>query len=261
MQDDEVWKDIPEYNGRYQASTLGRVRSTDKVVLKSNGISELYKGKILRTFTTTGGYLYVTIAKEQNKFCPVRLHRIIAKTFIPNPHNYSQINHINEDKTDNRVENLEWCTGKYNMNYGHRADKFSSSMKNNLALSKEVNQYDLRGNYLRSFPSSAEAARFLNLSNVAACRIGQCCRHLFKKGNSAYGYLWEFSTDDNKNRNIPKLQVGIPIYQYTLDNVFIKKWDNIKTAARELGLWESNIARACKYSRTCGGFKWSKSVI
>lgn len=261
MQNNETWRDIPEYNGRYQASNSGRVRSTDKVVLKSNGTSELYKGKILKPFASTGGYLYVTIAKEQNKFYPVRLHRIIAKTFIPNPYGFSQINHINEDKTDNRVENLEWCTGKYNMNYGHRIDKFSSSMRNNPSLSKEVNQYDLDGNYLRSFLSAAKAARSLNLNNIAAGRIGQCCRHLFKKGNSAYGYLWEFSTNDNKGRNIPKLQIGIPIYQYTLDNRFIKKWDNIKTAAQTLGLCEGNIIRACKYNRTCGGYRWSKSII
>lgn len=261
MQTEEIWKDIPGYNGRYQASNLGRIRSTDRTVLKNNGVLGPYKGKILRLFEGTGGYMYVAIAKEQNKFQARRLHRVIAETFIPNPLNLPQINHINEDKKDNRAENLEWCTGKYNTNYGHRAEKFAISMRNNISLSKEVNQYDLEGNYIRSFPSAAEAARFLNLNDVAAGRIGQCCRHLFKKGNSAYGHLWEFATAENKGISIEKLQIGVPIYQYSLDNCFIKKWDNIRTAARTLNLSESNINRAYKYQKTCGGFKWSKTLL
>lgn len=262
MQMNEIWKDIPGYAGRYQASTLGRIRSTDKNVIKRSGVSGFYKGKILKSFMSTGGYLYITIAEEPGKFRPRRLHRVIAETFIPNPLNLPQINHINEDKTDNRAENLEWCTGSYNSNYGHRAEKFALSMQNKPSLSKEVNQYDLKGNYLNSFPSAAEAARFLNLNDkTAACRIGQCCRHLFKTGNSAYGYLWEFSTDNNKGFAIPKLQIGIPVYQYSLDDCFIKEWENARTAAKTLNVSEANISRACKYGKTCGGFKWSKILL
>lgn len=262
MQTEEVWKDIPGYSGRYQASNLGRVRSTNKEVTKSNGVVSFYKGKILKTFVGTGGYLYIVIAKKPNKFCTRRLHRVIAETFIPNPLNLPQINHINEDKADNRACNLEWCTGSYNTNYGHRAEKFALSMRNNPTLSKEVNQYDLEGNYLRSFPSAAEAARYLNLDGkTAGCRIGQCCRHLFSRGNSAYGFLWEFTTPDNKGIPIGKVQIGIPVYQYSLDNCLIKRWDNIRTAAQTLKLSEGNIIRACKYNRTCGGFKWNKSLF
>ena len=181
---EEIWKDIPGYNGRYQASTLGRIRSTDRVILKSNGSSESFKGKVLKMARGTGGYLYARIAKSLNDFHQKRVHRLIAETFIPNPLNLPQINHINEDKADNRVENLEWCTAQYNANYGSRASKFATSMMNNPTLSKEVNQYNLDGEYLRSFPSAAEAARFFNRNgNIegTACRIGQCCRHLFKK--------------------------------------------------------------------------------
>lgn len=259
---EEIWKDIPGYNGRYQASNLGRIRSVDRLVLKSNKSSEFFKGKILKPFVSTGGYLYVTISKDTNNFCPKRVHRIVAITFIPNPLNLPQINHINEDKTDNRVENLEWCTEKYNSNYGHRVEKFSSSNRNNPSLSKEVNQYDLDGNYLQSFPSAAEAARSINLNiRIAGNRIAQCCRGFYKKGNSAYGFLWKFSSERDKGIPIKKLQIGNPVYQYSLDNILIKKWDNASTAAAELNLSNANISRACKYGRTCGGFKWSKTLL
>lgn len=257
---EEVWKDIPGYNGRYQASTFGRIRSVDRIVQKSNGVSGYYQGKVLAT-SSVRGYLYVNIAKAINDFHPKRVHRLIAETFIPNPDNLPQINHINENKADNRVANLEWCTGKYNSNYGHRIEKFSASMQNNLSHSKEVNQYDLEGNYLNSFPSASEAARILGLSSTAATRIGQCCRHLYSKGNSAYGFLWKFATPENKGIPIEGLQVGIPVYQYSLNNCLIKKWDNIKTAAQSLKIDGTNINRACKYNRTCGGFKWSKALL
>ena len=262
MQTEEIWKDIPEYNGRYQASTLGRIRSVDRTILKSNKSSEFYKGKVLKPFVSTGGYLYVTIAEKENNFCPKRVHRLIAKTFIPNPHNLPQINHINENKADNRAENLEWCTASYNMRYGSRREKFVVSNKNNSILCREVNQYDLEGNYLRSFPSAAEAARFLDGNNVTACRIGQCCRHIFKVGNSAYGYLWEFSSNHAKGKPINKhKKKGFPINQYTLEGKFIKRWDTTTEAAQTLKLDGSNICRAITYNKTCGGFRWSKASI
>lgn len=259
---EEFWRDIPGYNGRYQASNLGNIRSVDKVVDKSNGTSEFYKGKLLKTFVSTGGYLYVTIAKEPNKFCPKRVHRLIAQTFIPNPLRLPQVNHKNENKIDNRVENLEWCTGEYNANYGHRNEKCSFSRRNNPRLSKEVNQYDFNGNYLRSFPSAAEAARFLNLNaNTAACRIGQCCRHLHKHGNFGYGYLWEFAINKVKGESIEPSKIERFVYQYSLDNRFIKKWESIKAAATVLNLNIGNICRACTKHTTCGGFKWSKAPL
>ena len=259
---EEIWKDIPGNDGRYQASNLGRIRSTDKTVTQLNGITKTIKGKILKQFSIPSGYLYVTIAKEVGKFSPHRTHRLIAQTFIPNPLNLPQINHKNENKADNRVENLEWCTVEYNTYYGHRIEKYSQANINNPALSKEINQYSLDGKYLRSFPSIAEAVRFLNKDKASASRIGQCCAHLYKLCNSAYGYLWEFATADNKGKDIePLRQRGFPIYQYSLDGRFIKKWENAKTAAKTLNLSSGNLHRAYMQQKNCGGFKWSKTPL
>ena len=262
MQTEEIWKDIPGYNGRYQASNLGRIRSTGKTVVQKNGVTKSIRGKILHQFMAPSGYLYVTVSAEVGKFCPKRAHRLIAQTFIPNPDNLPQINHKNANKADNRIENLEWCTVEYNTYYGHRIEKYSRANINNPTLSKGVSQYSLDGKYLRSFPSIAEAVRFLNKDKASASRIGQCCRHLYKLCNSAYGYLWEFTTAENEGKNIkPLQQKGFPIYQYSLDGQFIKKWENAKTAAKTLNLSSGNLCKAYTQQKNCGGFKWSTTPL
>lgn len=245
----EEWKEIPDYNGRYFASTFGRIKSV--------------KGNILKPFIGTGGYMYVAVSKNPNQFKSKRLHRLIAITFIPNPNNYSQINHIDENKLNNCVNNLEWCTGSYNMNYGHRKEKFFNSNKNCKSLSKEVCQYSLEGKFIRIFPSAKEASRFLNRPNckTTATRICNCCKQIYKTGNSCYGYLWRFRTDFYQD-DIPKLtKKGISIIQYDLNGNYIKTWDTIMDAVNGLNLHRKsigNITRSAKSKgeRTAFGYKW-----
>lgn len=112
----EIWKDVEDYKGLYQVSNLGRVRSVDRVVVYSDGIPHLHKSRILK-FYEVRGYSYVTLSKD-NKSSHYRVHRLVAEAFVPNINNLSEINHINEDKSDNRASNLEWCDSWYNMHYG-----------------------------------------------------------------------------------------------------------------------------------------------
>ena len=105
----EVWKDIPMYTGIYEVSTLGRVRS--KVT-----------NEFAKPFRNDKGYMIVKIylnGQVKNE----RVHRLVALTFISNPHNYPQVNHIDYDRTNNRVDNLEWCTGEQNIR--HSIDHFN----------------------------------------------------------------------------------------------------------------------------------------
>lgn len=111
----EVWKDIPDYEGIYQASTLGRIKSLEKTLKSRFGFRKM-KGKILKVNEKPNGYCYVILQDNLNTKT-FRLHKLIALTFIPNPENKPQLNHINGIKTDNSVDNLEWCTAKENTNH------------------------------------------------------------------------------------------------------------------------------------------------
>ena len=118
----EFWKDICEYEGYYQASNFGRIRSIDRFVSQKNEKGELYsrlmKGKIIQPRKQNGGYLIVWLCKN-GKSKALTVHRIIANTFIPNVNCYSDVNHRNGNKEDNRINNLEWCTRSENIRHAY----------------------------------------------------------------------------------------------------------------------------------------------
>ena len=117
----EEWKDIEGYEGLYQVSNKGRIKSLN---YRRTGKEGMLKGK-----PDKNGYLIVFLYKKGEKPKPFLIHRLVAIMFLHNPNNYLEVNHIDEDKTNNNVENLEWCTRKYNMNYGTRNERASISRK------------------------------------------------------------------------------------------------------------------------------------
>ena len=107
----EKWLPVPDYEGKYWISNLGRLKNNKQ---------------IMKPMVATNGYLIACLWKnnKQKKFV---IHRLVANVFIDNPNNYKEVNHLDEDKTNNRVDNLEWCSHKYNMNYGKVREKISKS--------------------------------------------------------------------------------------------------------------------------------------
>lgn len=137
--------------------------------------------QILKTAITKKGYVLVCLSTRY-----MLVHRLVAMAFIPNPNNYPIINHKDENKQNNNVENLEWCTYKYNRNYGHANEKLSA-LNTNGVLSKPVLQYDRNGNFIKEWQSMKEVQRVLGLHTGS---ISLCCRGS-KKYSHVGGFLWK----------------------------------------------------------------------
>lgn len=182
---EEIWRDIEGYYGYYQVSNFGNVRSLDRYLV-FNGTISLRKGKVLTQHTEKKGYKVVTLSKD-NKQKVYKVHRLVAEAFIQNPDNLPQVNHKDEDKTNNCVYNLEFCTQKYNLNYGTRTERMIQS-RNGTTKPKSVLQFTKNGEFIKEYPSTCEASRQtgINQSNISAC----CRGH--KRYRHAGGFIWKF---------------------------------------------------------------------
>lgn len=128
---EEIWKDIVGYEGFYQVSNLGRVKSLDRYIEITNKRGTLYrrpiKGRLLSLNNADGDYISVALTKDSIGIF-YSVHRLVAQAFIPNPDNLPQVNHKDENPSNNYADNLEWCTAKYNSNYGTRCEKLSKTL-------------------------------------------------------------------------------------------------------------------------------------
>lgn len=124
----EIWKPIKGYEGLYEVSNFGRVRSLDHIV-KSKGGTRMVKGRIIQSRSKTNGYMRVNLWKDNvaNTFL---VHRLVAEAFLDNPNNYTEVNHKDENKQNNKDSNLEWCTHQYNMVYGTIRERIKLFYKN-----------------------------------------------------------------------------------------------------------------------------------
>lgn len=182
----EVWKDIKGYEGFYQVSNMGRVKALEREVLYSNGRRHKYGERFLSTFTNHKGYVTVCLCK--NGVCTAkRLHQVVIGAFYERPYGLNSINHKDENKQNNRLDNLEYCTSKYNSNYGTRAERYKEKVTNDPRRSKRVIQTNLDGDFIREFPSLREIEREFGYEPV---HIRDVCNG---KQKTSYGFKWKWA--------------------------------------------------------------------
>lgn len=162
----EIWKAVPGYETRYEVSSKGRVRS-----FVARGMSKC-EPKILTLLRFPSGYDFVNLHKDGVQRT-VKVSRLVATAFIPNPDNLPFVNHKDENKGNNAVENLEWCTAAYNANYGTRNERLSKTMLNAADRSTRVCQYTLDNILVAVYPSLMEATR---ATGVDRRGIESCCK-------------------------------------------------------------------------------------
>ena len=175
----ENWKDIKGYEGLYQVSDHGDVRSVDRVTTGNR--NRRIKGKVLKKTKSTTGYFKVELCKD-GRAISTKVHRIVAKAFIRNPYGKPHINHIDNNPLNNMVENLEWCTRSYNLQYNGRAKRVG------IVQGKAVEQWTLDGNLVKTFETirQAEAETGIRRQSISgSCRQKYGCK-------TAGGYRWKY---------------------------------------------------------------------
>lgn len=220
----ENWRDIEGYEGYYQVSDMGRVKSLDRTLVDVTGRTFFKKGEILKLRTNRGGYMEVMLSRKGKQKCFL-VHRLVAEAFIPNPQNKPCVDHINTNRTDNNVTNLKWCTTKENCNneiskthyrdsqLGKKNTMYGRCGKDN-PNSIRVIQYKEDGSYVRIWNSTAETSK--EGFNVA--HVGGCCR---KERNSMGGYKWRYYEDSKKEFSISKDHKSIILVGCGASNVFL----------------------------------------
>jgi len=160
----EIWKDIPDYEGLYQVSSQGRIRNNKK---------------IRKLTLRKDGYLHIPLSKNGvTKY--FLIHQLVAKTFIDNPLNYKEINHIDENKTNNIIENLEWCSRSYNINYG------LGNIKRAKTEGKKINQFTKDGAFIQQWDTIKQASKELNI------KLPHIIRVLKGRRKSTGGFVFKY---------------------------------------------------------------------
>jgi len=186
---EEIWKEIEDFDGVYFVSNYGRVKSIDRLIIRSDGVHIQTKGRVLIPRPATNGYMFVNLSKN-GKSKNYSIHRLVATYFLNKIINKNEVNHIDGNKENNYVYNLEWCTRKENSAHASRNNLYNPHCKGKFGglnpNSTKVIKFDKMGNVLKIYDSVTEAAE-----DVKCWRqeIGKCC---LGKRKSAGGYKWKY---------------------------------------------------------------------
>lgn len=241
---EEIWKDIEGYEGLYQISNLGRVKS----LKRTDSLGRLKKERINKPDLSTAGYPMITLYKNGKRSRKL-IHRLIAIAFIPNPNNYPVVNHKDENPKNYSINNLEWCTYRYNNTYG-------KALKNKF---KSVTLYDVEGNIVKKFDSINQGALEIYgdismASSITLCcqgRLIQHCGDIWRYGDDPFD-LYRTPTMDNI-----KSKKRCAVCQYDTQGNLIASYKSLRDAADSIGGYFSSISQVCKgKAYTHKGYVW-----
>ena len=246
----EKWKDIKEFEGLYQISDKGNVKSLERYIVMKNGKSRFYPEKILKHGKNNRGYHKVELYTLDSKKTTHLIARLVAEAFIENPNNLPEVNHKDENKKNNFINNLEWCTEIYNSNYGTKGQRISD--KNSLT----TYQYSLNGELITIYKSTLEAQRITGFDRVS---IQQCCTNSLKTSN---GFVWsykELSQEEVINIVKSKKWDNKPKEILQIDNngIVINQYSSLHDIKRKTGFDSSYISNCCRNKcNKAYGYKW-----
>lgn len=253
----EIWKDIKGYEGYYHVSNLGRVRSLDRYVATVGNSSgqRLIKGKLKEQNdwnAKNGGSYYAVILSKNNISVRYAVHRLVAEAFIPNPDNLPCINHKDENKHNNNVDNLEWCTVEYNNTYGTARERGSEKTK------MAVLKFNLDGTLIKRYEGLGIASKE---ENVSKGNLENVCVHRNGK-RTLNDFVFMYEDDYNENGFVGYKNTRVKaVNQYSLDGKFIRRLDSIKQATEVLPCisknGQANITAVCRYrQKSAYGYIW-----
>lgn len=184
--ENEIWKDIPGYEGYYQVSNYGRVKSLPRWIVYSDGRKYFYDGVLLKQKHDHGGYCGVELTTN-SELETFKVHRLVAKMFIPNPDNLPEVNHKDENKDNNCVDNLEWCDNYYNNHYGTRLERMRKKIVEAVGRPVEFTKISTGEKFY--FPTITSGVKELNLDP----RTVQRCLKKEPRFKTTKGYTVEYA--------------------------------------------------------------------
>lgn len=273
MEEKEEWKDVGivkgiDFTGLCQVSTFGNVKFLDRWVEYKNGHKRFYKEELKKP-RLKNGYQFVRLSKDE-KHTEISVHRLVLQTFKPNPNPelYTQINHIDENKENNRLDNLEWCTAEENNNYGTRKERAIKTRR--LHFIPTV-QLDLKGNIINVYYQKEDIE-----TQNKEMTFKHVDRSINKEKNICYGYFWikldkyneltqnellSLINEKVEQNNFGKMHGGITqrktVVQMDLNGTTIKEFESVSAAAQELNCHYQAISQCASGKiKTCCGYRW-----
>lgn len=250
MNQEEIWKPVNGYEGYFEISNLGRVKSVERYVRQSNHL-RFVPEKIKKIHFNKGGYPCVTLCKDRVSKEKL-LHRLLMEAFVPNPEGKTQIDHINTNVKDYRLENLRWVTPKENSNnpltLQHGRENIYTPERN-----RKMNLTRKKGNYIRDIYQYTKDGKFVEYffsSRDAERKTGISCTHILSilddNTQSAGGFLW-FSKKVDGISYVPRIHPSSKaVLHYDLSGNLLGEYQSIKVASKHTGITTSSIYRSLR---------------